>query len=84
MDSNPLAPPAIANAVYQAVGARVCTLPVTAERIRTARQAADARSDAADDLNAAHAHGDAREVLSAAHPSVEFEAGLPEWSEGRA
>jgi CO/xanthine dehydrogenase Mo-binding subunit len=34
--TNPLPPPAVANAVYQAVGARVCTLPVSAERVRAA------------------------------------------------
>ncbi|HYY89771.1 MAG TPA: xanthine dehydrogenase family protein molybdopterin-binding subunit [Chloroflexota bacterium] len=35
--TNPLPPPAVANAVYDAVGARVCTVPLTAERIRAAR-----------------------------------------------
>jgi CO/xanthine dehydrogenase Mo-binding subunit len=34
--TTPLPPPAIANAVYRAVGVRVCTLPVSAERVRTA------------------------------------------------
>jgi xanthine dehydrogenase molybdenum-binding subunit len=34
--TNPLPPPAVANAVYAAVGARVCSLPVTAERVRAA------------------------------------------------
>jgi CO/xanthine dehydrogenase Mo-binding subunit len=69
--TNPLPPPAVANAVYHAVGARICTLPVTAERVRTALAAADP-------------HGDAREALSTARPNVEFEAGLPEWREGSA
>jgi xanthine dehydrogenase molybdenum-binding subunit len=69
--TNPLPPPAIANAVHAAVGARLSTLPLTAERVRASLDPADAR-------------GDAREALSADHPEVEFEAGRPEWSEGRA
>ena len=31
--TNPLVPPAIANAVYAAVGVRICELPITAEKI---------------------------------------------------
>jgi CO/xanthine dehydrogenase Mo-binding subunit len=45
----PAAAPAIANAVYQATGARITTLPLTAERVLRAIRALDAQHPAQND-----------------------------------